>query len=1066
MRASIEVLSDGSELTEPAIFLTIRRHNVDNTIQHNRHHELANNTKSTHEQNDNDVQCSIYYEQQSNSIDNVDEEEGTVISRYNLSGIPSLTGRISSDQSYKLLQNGAFRAILVPSLITSFHNNNDNEECNGRYNIMRGASLGGLPSLFLSLIQSGYKIAQPTAPTTSRKNDKSGGQQQQLGDSSDSAPEIDDDNNLLPSSSCTGGNYGDISIIGPPTIGTTIDGILDTMFGHVRRRPSIRICEVPNSEGSNNWWEVYNDSYVKIWGQSVAHQTLNELSLCTNCLDSDNEEELEQSDSSTADHASDRSQEDAPNNETHNGNSNNGTSHHSIVYIVMLLPQKEQYRRSIGDQKQNNEQNKPYSFAIMPTILSQSQKCPKCGTKFQSENACTPFWQTLRNLPQEIMSDKNQSALLDFILHLDPVTTWEYDFTDSRDSNEADESNNEMSSSNKRQRKEPRSINNIKSDRKRVPLHTIQVPSWVNTSKLTKHHLITSSNHDLLDEGILIRAQDRSKLLHDSLPFAFPISSNHSQQCQMSDQSINRSGILALNKTSSSAKAFGLRSCTSVVLNGWDNTIVNQQQHFKFVSRAEDIRNRCKDSSNKDSPVAATDIDYKCTVRSFECAFQGGPCFCGKCNMPATSTSNCTVDDNEIDLDSDCGDNLQTNADSCRGEDCTVEVAKENGENEVPCQNLSSLDVNSPHILILGTGCATPSPLRGSSAYGLLLPTSLNDGSGALVLSAMIECGEGTLTSLLRHLPSPHSQDDNIDSKVSSLDVHLSHVNFIWISHAHLDHYGDLPFVVQAIANAKKRSKRSTQQHSSQLLVIASSKVLKYLKTILDQSTTLSRKRKISDTHQQLYIGVTHRELQFSPFARHVMSIITDYTLPNQQTYNRNMTDMYHPFASLQSVEVEHCREAFGLVLTMNIPSQDSSSDNHIKSTNFSRFILCFSGDTRPSDRLVQECKSYAPQRINLLVHEGTFLHDSQSQVNATRKRHSTTTEALDVAKRMSAECCVLTHFSQRYKHVSVNDVNSSHDDLYPFNWGIAMDGMMIPLTNHALLRLHQLSNFIDALLE
>ena len=1047
MRASIEVLSDGSELTEPAIFLTIRRHNVDNAFNNN-----------------DDVQC-IYYEQQSNSmmdnaVDN-QEEEGTIISRYNLSGMPSLTGRISSDQSYKLLQNGAFRAILIPSLITpSFHNKyDDNEGCNngGHYNgSMRGASLGGLPSLFLSLIQSGYKIAQPTtAPTTLRKNgDKRGGGRKQLGDSSDSAPEIDDDDNN--SSHCTGGNYGDISIIGPPTIGITIDGILDTMFGNARRRPSIRICEVPNSGSSNSWWEVYNDSYVKIWGQSVAHHhTLNELSLCTSCLDSDKEEELVKSDSSTAENTSDDDiSDDAQNNAKHHGNSND-TSHHSIVYIVMLLPQKGQYRGSTGGQKQNNEQNKSYSFAIMPSNpSSQFQKCPKCGPKFQSENADNPLWKTLRNLPQEIISNGDQSALLEFIMHLDPVArTWECDFTD-RYSNKAVESNNEMStSSNKRQRKEPRSTNNMKSRTKKIPLHIIQVPSWVNNSKLTNYHLATVPNHTSLDEGLLIRAQGRSKLRHNSFPFAFPISSNHNQQFQMSDQPINenRSGI-----TSSSAKAFGLRSCTSVVLNGWDSaTIANQQQPFKFVSRVEDIRHRCKDSGSKDSPVSD---DIESTVRSLECAFHGGPCFCGECSMPAKS--NCTVDNNEIDLDSDSGDNLQTNTDSYRGEECTINVAKENSEKGVPCQNGGTFDVTSPHILMLGTGCATPSPLRGSSAYGLLLPTALDDDNAAMVLSAIIECGEGTLTGLLRHLPSPHS--NGLDSKLSSLDVHLSHVNFIWISHAHLDHYGELPFVVQAIANAKKRSKHSTQQKSSQLLVIAPSKVLKYLNNILDQSTTLSRKKKISDMRQQLYIGVTHRELQFSPFARHVMSIITEYTLLNQQTYNRNMTDVYHPFASLQSVEVEHCRESFGLVLTMNIPLQDAPSDNHIKSTNFSRFILCFSGDTRPSDQLVQECKSYAPQRINLLVHEGTFLHDSQGQIDAARKRHSTTIEALDVAKRMRAECCVLTHFSQRYKHVSVNDV-SSHDDLYPFNWGIAIDGMMIPMTKRALSSLNKLSKCIDA---
>ena len=148
----------------------------------------------------------------------------------------------------------------------------------------------------------------------------------------------------------------------------------------------------------------------------------------------------------------------------------------------------------------------------------------------------------------------------------------------------------------------------------------------------------------------------------------------------------------------------------------------------------------------------------------------------------------------------------------------------------------------------------------------------------------------------------------------------------------------------------------------------------------------------------------------------------------------------------------------------MNVPLQNNISDGAPCTNNLSRFVLCFSCDTRPSAHLVRACRSYYPQRLNLLIHEGTFLNDSLGQMEAVKKRHSTTAEALDVARRIDAESCILTHFSQRYKHVSINDVCSTQDS-YPFSWGVALDGMMIPLTKRALSGLFRLSQCVDAVM-
>ena len=88
---------------------------------------------------------------------------------------------------------------------------------------------------------------------------------------------------------------------------------------------------------------------------------------------------------------------------------------------------------------------------------------------------------------------------------------------------------------------------------------------------------------------------------------------------------------------------------------------------------------------------------------------------------------------------------------------------------------------------------------------------------------------------------------------------------------------------------------------------------------------------------------------------------------------------------------VEHCWDAFGLIV-------DGAAG----------WRLVYSGDTRPSSALVR-----AGAGATVLIHEATF-EDSMTE-DAISKRHCTVSEAVDVAQRMGAHRCILTHFSQRY---------------------------------------------------
>jgi len=87
---------------------------------------------------------------------------------------------------------------------------------------------------------------------------------------------------------------------------------------------------------------------------------------------------------------------------------------------------------------------------------------------------------------------------------------------------------------------------------------------------------------------------------------------------------------------------------------------------------------------------------------------------------------------------------------------------------------------------------------------------------------------------------------------------------------------------------------------------------------------------------------------------------------------------------------VDHCSRAFGLVI------------------NHSEWKLVYSGDTVPCPALIE-----AGNRATVLIHEATF--EDGMEAEATEKRHSTISQAVQVGLGMQAKHVILTHFSQRY---------------------------------------------------
>ncbi|TYZ60702.1 hypothetical protein PybrP1_004719 [[Pythium] brassicae (nom. inval.)] len=267
-------------------------------------------------------------------------------------------------------------------------------------------------------------------------------------------------------------------------------------------------------------------------------------------------------------------------------------------------------------------------------------------------------------------------------------------------------------------------------------------------------------------------------------------------------------------------------------------------------------------------------------------------------------------------------------------------------------------------LVVLGTGSAAPSKLRGSTAMYLEFPgarsppTSLvgTESARRTPDAMLIDCGEGTFGQLWRQF------GDETAARIGALSC-------VWISHSHADHQCGLIRVLSEFV--RYHASVAAPLDHAPLVVIAPLSVISYARSWM---------RQIADSD-----GAAGRTVRVA-FAT-----------------CREFNDRRHPLraallarietvvAQLSSVPVHHCYDSYGLVLEL----RDGRK-------------VVYSGDTRPCDALVA-----AGTPAALLIHEATF--DDALASDAVSKRHSTVGEALEVARQMRAREVVLTHFSQRY---------------------------------------------------
>ncbi|RMJ23904.1 hypothetical protein PHISP_05211 [Aspergillus sp. HF37] len=300
-------------------------------------------------------------------------------------------------------------------------------------------------------------------------------------------------------------------------------------------------------------------------------------------------------------------------------------------------------------------------------------------------------------------------------------------------------------------------------------------------------------------------------------------------------------------------------------------------------------------------------------------------------------------------------------------------------------------------VIVLGTGSSAPSKYRNVSATLVNVPDH-----GYYLL----DCGEATLGQLKRIFDP------------DQLRHVLQNLRMIWISHLHADHH----LGTVSMIKAWYRENYGAESSATDSIETDMSKVLqeKRLFVVSDEMMILwleeyaavenfgfnklvplaaasfdagDRNIRTEFTYRHCRADGTypgHETLQGKP---DTTTLSFDESLPHARSL-RAATGL----SDLLTARVHHCRGALGLSLVFP-----------------GGFKLSYSGDCRPSQRFAT-----IGHGSSLLIHEATFQDEMQGSAYA--KKHSTTAEALEVARRMEAHTVLLTHFSQRYQKAALVD--------------------------------------------
>ncbi|XP_046394521.1 ribonuclease Z, mitochondrial isoform X2 [Ischnura elegans] len=273
---------------------------------------------------------------------------------------------------------------------------------------------------------------------------------------------------------------------------------------------------------------------------------------------------------------------------------------------------------------------------------------------------------------------------------------------------------------------------------------------------------------------------------------------------------------------------------------------------------------------------------------------------------------------------------------------------------------------------------------------GSCIPNKTRNTSGILIeiseeACMLMDCGEGTYGQLLRFFGA------------TKTDEILRRLHCIFVSHLHADHH------IGLISLLKERQKSLADKDSGLLYLLAPRQIMFWLNFY-------------HDYFEQILYNV-----KLLPCGE-VVSPLVDPNLAQHPAAAAAMKDKLG-LIEVATAPVCHCPNAFGVAISGE------------------KWKITYSGDTMPCDELVK-----LGAGSDLLIHEATMEDELVSEARA--KRHSTTSEAIEVGQEMKAKFVILTHFSQRY--AKLPRIKGSMKT----NVGIAFDNMQVVLPDLKVLPL------------
>jgi len=259
----------------------------------------------------------------------------------------------------------------------------------------------------------------------------------------------------------------------------------------------------------------------------------------------------------------------------------------------------------------------------------------------------------------------------------------------------------------------------------------------------------------------------------------------------------------------------------------------------------------------------------------------------------------------------------------------------------------------------------------------------------------ILDCGEGSLAYLKRHLPP------------SEYLEFFRNLRTIFVSHLHADHHLGIIGLIReyaTIQNALPLDKRQP------LFIVGPWRIF----------NSLYEYNEVENIHIDEYVIPFHsydlRPARLLPPSSKVQNL-------DQELFQGFLSELN--LHSFETCYVPHCPQSYGVAITHK-----------------SGWKIVYSGDCRPSGDLVEIGRG-----ATVVIHEATVA-DTQPQ-DALDKMHCTTAEAIMIGKRMNARYILLTHFSQKWSRVPefvIDWDRHKHEHEKYGNVGIAFDHMTVKL--------------------